>query len=169
MRSTASRRWPRWATCTCQHGGTTMPERRYFNKGPQGSHRHLHMVELGGAFWQSHLLFRDYLRTHPETAAAYAALKREPGRALRPRPRGLHRRQDGVHSVGGASSGAHTADSGPVLSRLTPGQSSLRGASCATKQSRRTLAEEIASHRTLAMTVSGLCTGQVSGLSRLDI
>lgn len=55
----------------------TMPERRYFNKGPQSDHRHLHMVEIGGTFWQEHLLFRDYLRTHPQTAAAYAALKRD--------------------------------------------------------------------------------------------
>jgi GrpB-like predicted nucleotidyltransferase (UPF0157 family) len=53
----------------------TMPERRYFNKGPQSDHRHLHMIEIGGTFWLEHLLFRDYLRTHPETAAAYAALK----------------------------------------------------------------------------------------------
>ncbi len=54
-----------------------MPERRYFNKGPQSNHRHLHMVEVGSPFWQEILLFRDYLRTHPETAAAYAALKRD--------------------------------------------------------------------------------------------
>jgi GrpB-like predicted nucleotidyltransferase (UPF0157 family) len=54
-----------------------MPERRYFNKGPQGNHRHLHVVEMDGDFWQKHLAFRDYLRTHPQTAAAYAALKRD--------------------------------------------------------------------------------------------
>ena len=54
-----------------------MPERRYFNKGPQSNHRHLHVVEVGSPFWLEHLLFRDYLRTHPETAAAYAALKRD--------------------------------------------------------------------------------------------
>ena len=55
----------------------TMPGRRYFNKGPQSDHRHLHMVEVGGEMWQNQLRFRDYLRAHPETAAAYAALKRE--------------------------------------------------------------------------------------------
>ena len=52
-------------------------ERRYFNKGPQEHHRHLHMVELGGDFWRRHLAFRDYLRTHPDTAQQYAALKRD--------------------------------------------------------------------------------------------
>jgi GrpB-like predicted nucleotidyltransferase (UPF0157 family) len=55
----------------------TMPGRRYFNKGPQSDHRHLHMVELGGEIWQNQLLFRDYLRAHADTAAAYAALKRD--------------------------------------------------------------------------------------------
>lgn len=35
------------------------------------------MVEAGSDFWRDHLLFRDYLRTHPDTAAAYARLKRE--------------------------------------------------------------------------------------------
>jgi GrpB-like predicted nucleotidyltransferase (UPF0157 family) len=54
-----------------------MPERRYFNKGPQDNHRHLHMVELGGEFWQRQLLFRNYLRAHPEAAQAYEALKRD--------------------------------------------------------------------------------------------
>ena len=54
-----------------------IPERRYFNKGPQARHRHLHMTELGGDFWLRHLLFRDYLRAHAETARQYQALKRE--------------------------------------------------------------------------------------------
>ena len=54
-----------------------IPERRYFNKGPQARHRHLHMTELGGEFWLRHLLFRDYLRSNPETARRYEALKRD--------------------------------------------------------------------------------------------
>ena len=54
-----------------------IPERRFFNKGPQDSHRHLHMAELGSDFWQCHLLFRDYLRSHPDAARQYEALKRE--------------------------------------------------------------------------------------------
>jgi len=55
-----------------------IPDRRYFRKGPFGGRtHHLHMVEFGGAFWRRHLAFRDWLRTHPEDAARYGALKRE--------------------------------------------------------------------------------------------
>jgi GrpB-like predicted nucleotidyltransferase (UPF0157 family) len=56
-----------------------MPDRRYFSKGrgtPGGATHHIHMVELGGTFWNRHLLFRDYLRAHPADAAAYGDLKR---------------------------------------------------------------------------------------------
>jgi GrpB-like predicted nucleotidyltransferase (UPF0157 family) len=56
----------------------SMPERRYFHKGPPGSRtHHLHMVEVTSDFWERHLLFRDHLRAHPEETRAYAALKRE--------------------------------------------------------------------------------------------
>jgi GrpB-like predicted nucleotidyltransferase (UPF0157 family) len=49
-----------------------VPERRYFRKPGF----HLHMVELGGPFWDRHLLFRDYLRAHPKQALHYQQLKR---------------------------------------------------------------------------------------------
>ena len=59
-----------------------LPERRYFRwpggdtyRG-RGSH-HLHMVETTSDFWRRHLLFRDYLRRHPEVAREYECLKRE--------------------------------------------------------------------------------------------
>jgi GrpB-like predicted nucleotidyltransferase (UPF0157 family) len=35
----------------------------------------LHIVRKDGPEWEADLLFRDYLRSHPEAAAAYAALK----------------------------------------------------------------------------------------------
>ena len=55
-----------------------MPDRRYFRKGPPGARtHHLHMVELATDFWERHLLFRDYLRTHPEEARQYEQLKRD--------------------------------------------------------------------------------------------
>ena len=55
-----------------------IPDRRYFRKGPPaGRTHHLHLVEHGGEFWMRHLLFRDYLRAHPEAAQAYDRLKRE--------------------------------------------------------------------------------------------
>jgi len=37
----------------------------------------LHLTEYGGSFWREKLLFRDFLRSDPDTARAYEALKRE--------------------------------------------------------------------------------------------
>jgi GrpB-like predicted nucleotidyltransferase (UPF0157 family)/predicted RNA-binding protein associated with RNAse of E/G family len=58
----------------------TIPERRYFRKGPEGipnKHFHLHMVERDGDFWKRHLLFRDYLRCHRDVARKYHRLKKD--------------------------------------------------------------------------------------------
>jgi GrpB-like predicted nucleotidyltransferase (UPF0157 family) len=46
---------------------------------PSIAHRthHLHVVEEASDLWRGLLAFRDYLRTHPGLASAYAALKRE--------------------------------------------------------------------------------------------
>ena len=55
-----------------------IPERRYFRKGiPEARTHHLHMVELTSDFWERELLFRDFLRTHPEVAHEYYQLKKE--------------------------------------------------------------------------------------------
>lgn len=55
-----------------------IPERRYFHKGPaEARTHHLHMVELTSDFWERHMLFRDFLRTHPEEAQQYYDLKKE--------------------------------------------------------------------------------------------
>jgi GrpB-like predicted nucleotidyltransferase (UPF0157 family) len=35
----------------------------------------LHLVQAGGQYWEERLLFRDYVRKHPETANEYAQLK----------------------------------------------------------------------------------------------
>jgi GrpB-like predicted nucleotidyltransferase (UPF0157 family) len=37
---------------------------------PQGEPRthHLHVAQIGRKLWERHLIFRDYLRVHPETA-----------------------------------------------------------------------------------------------------
>jgi GrpB-like predicted nucleotidyltransferase (UPF0157 family) len=37
---------------------------------------HLHLVPFGSELWSERLSFRDYLRSHPHTAAEYASLKR---------------------------------------------------------------------------------------------
>lgn len=54
-------------------------DRMFFVKGmpPFGSRRshHVHLTEPHGEMWQR-LAFRDYLRAHPEEAAAYERLKR---------------------------------------------------------------------------------------------
>jgi len=55
-----------------------LPDRRYFRKPRHGSRAfHVHCVVTGSDFWIRHLAFRDHLRTHPQSAAAYYALKRE--------------------------------------------------------------------------------------------
>ncbi len=54
-----------------------IPEWRYFRKGPQEAHRHLHMVEPTSDFWRRLLLFRDHLRSHPKVAREYYALKKQ--------------------------------------------------------------------------------------------
>lgn len=37
----------------------------------------LHVVETGGEYWEERLLYRDYLRSHPQTAQEYTRLKHE--------------------------------------------------------------------------------------------
>ena len=55
-----------------------MPFRRYFAKDSGGVRTHqIHMVEIGGEFWERHILFRDYLRQNPAVAGQYASLKKE--------------------------------------------------------------------------------------------
>lgn len=54
------------------------PESRYFRKGPPGANsHHIRMVEAGNTLWNQYLLFRDYLRSHPEEAGRYCELKKE--------------------------------------------------------------------------------------------
>jgi len=57
-------------------GENGIARRYYFVKGEPRTH-HLHMVESGSDLWKSHLLFRDYVRKHPEVAEEYERLKRD--------------------------------------------------------------------------------------------
>ena len=53
-----------------------LPDRRYFRKPfMRPRSHHLHIVVHGSAFWNDHLLFRDYLRAHPDVAREYYELK----------------------------------------------------------------------------------------------
>ena len=57
---------------------TVMPDNRYFEKWVAGTELfHLHVTEYLGQRWRDRLLFRDYLRRHPEAAARYERLKRQ--------------------------------------------------------------------------------------------
>ena len=57
-------------------GAYGVPGRNYFRRGTPRTH-HVHLVSWTSAVWEDHLLFRDYLRSHPETAREYETLKRE--------------------------------------------------------------------------------------------
>lgn len=53
-------------------------DRRFFRKGLWGQGTcHLHICEFNGMEWVEKLLFRDYLRLHPQAAEEYASLKKE--------------------------------------------------------------------------------------------
>ncbi|MER7245919.1 GrpB family protein [Kribbella sp. NPDC000426] len=54
------------------------PERtkRYFREPPGTPRTHIHVRKLGSFSQQFPLLFRDYLRTHPEELGPYESLKR---------------------------------------------------------------------------------------------
>ncbi len=55
---------------------TIIPGTRFFRKGPPGSNtHHIRMVEKNSDQWNDYILFRDYLRIHPEEAGEYAKLK----------------------------------------------------------------------------------------------
>jgi len=57
-------------------GESALPDQDFFVKRASISY-HLHCYPAGHPEWDRHLAFRDWLRTHPDGAAAYARLKRE--------------------------------------------------------------------------------------------
>lgn len=54
------------------------PDRLFFRRGKwrAGTH-HLHIYKLNSSSWRNQLLFRDYLRNHPDKASEYELLKRK--------------------------------------------------------------------------------------------
>ena len=61
-----------------------LPFRRYFRRlADEKTHsHHIHLVEQGSDFWQRHLLFRDYLRAHPEQGTRIRAAQASPRAAV---------------------------------------------------------------------------------------
>jgi hypothetical protein len=60
------------------------PEHRYFRPaGDEPRTVQIHVCTAGGEWEREHLLFRDYLRAHPEARSAYARLKQELGERYR--------------------------------------------------------------------------------------
>jgi len=57
-------------------GAYGVPGRNYFRRGSPRTH-HVHVVSTSSEFWRDHLLFRDYLRSHPDVAREYETIKRE--------------------------------------------------------------------------------------------
>lgn len=51
--------------------------KRYFREAPGDPRTHIHVRRAGSFSEQFPLLFRDYLRTHPDVCARYAGLKRD--------------------------------------------------------------------------------------------
>ena len=57
-------------------GAYGIPGRNYFRRGVPRTH-HVHLFNWSSDLWQDHVLFRDYLRAHPDVAREYDTLKRE--------------------------------------------------------------------------------------------
>lgn len=57
-------------------GENTVPGRLLFGHRDLTPDCHVHVALVGSEFWRDHLTFVDYLRSNPEKAAQYAALKR---------------------------------------------------------------------------------------------
>ncbi|WP_442600210.1 GrpB family protein [Neobacillus sp. D3-1R] len=55
-----------------------LKDRRFFRKGEWGKGTcHLHLCEFNSTEWKDKLLFRNYLRLHPQAAREYSVLKRK--------------------------------------------------------------------------------------------
>jgi GrpB-like predicted nucleotidyltransferase (UPF0157 family) len=54
------------------------PTRRFFRRGERGAGtHHLHIFDVDSVEYLKMILFRDFLRIHPDSAAAYGKLKQE--------------------------------------------------------------------------------------------
>ncbi|MBW9234504.1 GrpB family protein, partial [Leptospira santarosai] len=51
--------------------------RRFFRKGGENRTHHIHIYQHDNPQIARHLIFRDYLREHPEEASKYSRFKEE--------------------------------------------------------------------------------------------
>jgi len=58
------------------YGELGIPGRHYFRRGVPRTHQ-IHLVQVDSEFWETHLLFRDFLKAHPNARQQYEALKRK--------------------------------------------------------------------------------------------
>lgn len=54
-----------------------IPGRRLFRKGGENRTHHIHFYKFDNPEMKRHLIFRDYLRVHPEEVARYSQFKAE--------------------------------------------------------------------------------------------
>ena len=74
--ATASKLVPLLEAIGYEWRGETLPGTLYIRKA-EPRRFNLHVTAYGGAFWEDHLLFRDYLRAHRDACVDYEALKRD--------------------------------------------------------------------------------------------
>lgn len=59
-------------------GDDGIPGRHYFKKVYNGlTTHHIHMSPIGTVIWNNHILFRDYMLTHPNELEEYISLKKK--------------------------------------------------------------------------------------------
>jgi len=56
-------------------GDAGVPGRIFFRKGKPRAKFHLSIATINGDYWNKQIVFRDYLRTHPQDAKEYEELK----------------------------------------------------------------------------------------------
>lgn len=84
-----------------------LPGELFFRKALAGPWtHHLHILQSDDPRWQDRLLFRDYLRNHPEAAASYEKLKRDLAAAFNDDISGYRNAKDAFVAATMASAGA---------------------------------------------------------------
>ncbi len=56
-------------------GESGVPGRHYFRTNSEFVLHHIHMFAIDSQLYANHILFRDYMNTHPDDAQAYSELK----------------------------------------------------------------------------------------------